>query len=115
MRSSFIFLTLVPLNHLQIPDYRNEHLIRFRGAQLLSLHIQKLRIAAKLTHIMYGMSKIPAVFDTFMKSIIVNAIEIHMMEISIRPARGNRSPKKATDHSTFRINCTAKMMRAFWI
>ncbi|MFZ3166021.1 MAG: hypothetical protein WA130_00285 [Candidatus Methanoperedens sp.] len=73
----------------------------------------KLRIAAKLTQIMYGMSKRPAVLDIFMKIIIVNAIEIHRIEISISPESGDRRPKNAADHSTFRINWTAKMTRAF--
>jgi len=44
------------------------------------------------------MSKSPAALDNFMKFRIVNNINIHRIEISIKPARGDLSPKNAADH-----------------
>jgi len=80
---------------------------------LLSLHINKFIIAAKLTQSMYGISRTPATFDTFMKFRIVNNMSIQRIEISINPARGDLSPKNAADQSTLKTSWTAKMRRPF--
>jgi hypothetical protein len=60
------------------------------------------------------MSKSPAALDNFMKFRIVNNINIHRIEMSINPARGDLSPKNAADQRTFRINWTANKKRAFF-
>lgn len=48
-----------------------------------------------------------------MKLITVSAIEIHRIKITINPAKGERHPKKAADHNTFRISWIQKMKIAF--
>jgi hypothetical protein len=60
------------------------------------------------------MSKSPAALDNFMKFRIVNNINIHRIEISINPVRGDLSPKNAADQRTFRINWAANKKRAFF-
>ena len=67
---------------------------------------------AKLTHRIYGISRIPAVIDTLAKLSIVNSIAIHKITITISPAIGDLSPKKATDQKALRINCVVNIIRA---
>jgi hypothetical protein len=50
------------------------------------------------------MRSTPANLETFKKFRIVNRMAIHRRTISIRPRRGDLSPKKAADQKILRIN-----------
>ena len=67
----------------------------------------RLRIAAKPTHTMYGMSSLAATVDIFLKLYAVNMIVISSNIISGKARAGAFIPKKITDHSVFRVNCIA--------
>jgi hypothetical protein len=67
---------------------------------------------AKLTHRIYGISRIPAVIDTFVELSIVKNIATQRITITMRPAIGDLSPKKATDQKALRINCIMNMIKA---
>ncbi len=69
---------------------------------------------AKLTHRIYGISRIPAVIDTFAELNIVNSMAIHKTTITRRPAIGDLSPKKATDQEVLRINCIMNIIKAIF-
>jgi hypothetical protein len=68
----------------------------------LSLHRWKLRKAAKLTHPMYGMSRVLAGRETLPKVNIVAHIATQRIKITTKPASGDLIPKKKKDHKTFK-------------
>jgi hypothetical protein len=78
----------------------------------LRIYIEAFKILAKLTHRMYGISKIPAIIDTFMELSIVNSIATQKTTITMRPAIGDLSPKKATDQKALRTNCIMNIVKA---
>jgi hypothetical protein len=78
----------------------------------LRIYNEIFRILAKLTHRIYGISRIPAVIDTFMELNIVSSIATHKIMITTRPAIGDFSPKKATDQKTLRTSCIMNIVKA---
>jgi hypothetical protein len=78
----------------------------------LRIYIETFRILAKLTHRIYGISRIPAVIDTFMELSIVNSIATHKITITMRPAIGDLSPKKVTDQKALRTSCIMNITKA---
>ena len=82
---------------------------------MFNRRIEKLRIAATLTHRIYGINSNPATIDNFKNILIVNKIVNHKAIITMNPTMGDLRPKKAGDHNMFRINCPANRVRAFLI
>jgi hypothetical protein len=63
--------------------------------------MEKFRIAAKLTHKIYGTRSAPAVYDRLKKYRVVSRMHTHNSTMLTNPARGDLSPKNIIDHDAF--------------
>jgi hypothetical protein len=79
---------------------------------MLKIQREKLRMAAKLTHKMYGRRSRAAAFEIPKKLLIVKRMAIQRRTMSMSPKRGDLSPKKAIDQKALRINWIKKKNRA---
>ena len=70
------------------------------------------KVAAKVTHPIYGSNSHPAVVDNLKNFRMVSNIATHRITITTIPERGDWNPKNVTDHKAFRASCTRNMTRA---